>query len=480
MNEEEEMQHQIASVVSNTDTTTDTTTTSKKPSFALYPKHFQTNLVKLIIEDRIFASQMQEVLELSYFEQDYLKIIVENVFQYKDKYGTHPCNETIDMLFSNNLKSIDYIKRKEINTFWENFKKNSKVEDAEYYMKIALDFCRSQKVLAALRENFEQLKNAEIDGFLESITKAASLGSSQNFGHDYKEDLEKRYSKDHREPITTGWPLLDKYTKGGIGLGELWCYVAPPSSGKTSREIYTAVANLRLGNNVAFFEAEMSETDIGQMFDSCLTEIHREELIHNQDAIRLKLEELPGKLRIIEEEYCGTTPRRIFSKCKKLEDSGFKIDLVVIDYADIIIPTKTLYHDDGLAGGVQVYSEIKTLTKRYGYRVLTAAQTNRKGAEAEIITPEHFEGMFKRFNPCHFVVGFSKFGKVSPLKTRIGKPFLLQEQKDLGRMQMTLHEISDEGEDVEKVAHAVKGTKSNKELANTLNNFIRNQQSKDK
>lgn len=442
---------------------------NQKPSFSKYPEHFQVNLVKLIIEDRAFASQMQEVLELSYFENDYLKIIVDNIFKYKDRYGVHPAHETIDMIFSTQLKEVDPIKKNQIVSFWENFKKNKNVEDPEYYMKVALDFCRSQKVLEALQKSFPLLKDANIDEFMENMAKSAALGSSQNFGHDYFEDFEKRYEKDHREPITTGWPEIDSVTKGGIGLGEVFVYVAPQSMGKSSRLVYTSCKNLEEGRNVVYFTLEMPEIEIGQKFDACLTQIHLEKLAENKDAIREKLEELPGKLRIIEEEYCSTTPRRIYNKVKKLEDNGFRVDLVVIDYADVCAPTKTLKDDDGMVGGVQVYTEMKTLTQRYNKRTLTAAQTNREGAEADIITPKHFEGMFKRFNPCHFVVGFSKHGKVKELKTRVGPSFIFGEERDFGRVTTRMYTLDS---DIDNLADSLKKAKTNKSIFDTLDSYL--------
>ena len=42
-----------------------------------------------------------------------------------------------------------------------------------------------------------------------------------------------------------------------------------------------------------------------------------------------------------------------------------------------------------------------------------------------------------------------------------------------------MHEPADDGDDMDKVAHAVKSTKSNKDLASTLNNFIRKQKDKE-
>lgn len=417
----------------------------EKPAFYKFTEPFQANLVKLICQDRAFASQMQEVLELNYFTSEHHQIMVNQIFKYKDKYGCQPAFDTIDLLFSVDLpKDLNDLKRRKLQDFWNNIKKSPKVEDSEYHMKTALDFCRSRKLYHAIESNKDLLKDANIDGFMEAISKAASLGSSNNFGHDYKEDFEKRYEKDHRDPITTGFPLLDTKTGGGLGRGEVFVYVAPQSQGKTSHMIYTAVQNLKMGRNVAFFTLEMKEAIIGQMFDICLTAIDREVLLMNigesKKQIKSTLDSLPGKLKIIQEEYGVSTPRRMINKIKKLEENGFPVDLVCIDYMDICAPTKAIHNDDGMVGGVQVYSELKTLTERHNLRMLTAAQTNREGAEAVIITQKHFEGMFKRFNPCHLVVGFSRFNKVSCLKTRIGPQFILDEVKDFSRLQFDIFE----------------------------------------
>ena len=447
-----------------------------KASFSKYPEHFEINLVKLILEDRAFAAQMQEVLDISYFEKDHLKIIVESIFNYKDKYGTHPATETIDMLFSTQLKVVDPFKKDQVIKFWEGFKKNRTIEDPEYYMKIALDFCRSEKVLQALSKSIPYLKSNDIDIFMDNMSKAASLGTSQNFGHDYQEDFEKRYEKDYREPITTGWPELDEVTKGGFGKGEIFVYVAPQSSGKSTRCVYSACKALQAGYNVVYFTLEMPEVEIGQKFDACITEIHLEKLIDNKEAIRKALSELPGKLKIIEEEYCATTPRRIFNKVKKLEDTGFPVDLVVIDYADVCAPTKSVKDDDGIIGGIHVYSEMKTLAQRHQKRVLTAAQTNREGAEADVITPKHFEGRFQRFNPCHFVVGFSKTGKVKELKTRLGPSFLFSEERDFGRVWTRLHK--DKENALDQVVTNMNKAKSSKNIQDALTQFLSQREDK--
>ena len=45
-------------------------------SFSRYGKTFQEGLAALILEDRAFCDQIQEVLETEYFELKYLQVFV--------------------------------------------------------------------------------------------------------------------------------------------------------------------------------------------------------------------------------------------------------------------------------------------------------------------------------------------------------------------------------------------------------------------
>jgi ABC-type iron transport system FetAB ATPase subunit len=54
-----------------------------------------------------------------------------------------------------------------------------------------------------------------------------------NFGHDYKKDFEARYQIKSRNPVTTGWDVVDNTCRGGLGKGELGVVIAPTGAGKS-------------------------------------------------------------------------------------------------------------------------------------------------------------------------------------------------------------------------------------------------------
>ena len=68
--------------------------------FSKFGKSFQEGLSQLILQDRPFADQICEVLDISYFELKYLQVFVEKIIAYKDKYNSNSLRLDKDNSFS--------------------------------------------------------------------------------------------------------------------------------------------------------------------------------------------------------------------------------------------------------------------------------------------------------------------------------------------------------------------------------------------
>ena len=62
----------------------------EKATFSRYGKSFQEGLVQIIYEDRPFADQITEVLNIAFLELEYLRVFVDRIVGYRERYGTHP------------------------------------------------------------------------------------------------------------------------------------------------------------------------------------------------------------------------------------------------------------------------------------------------------------------------------------------------------------------------------------------------------
>ena len=63
---------------------------TEQASFSNYGKDFQEKLVYLIMTERPFCDQIGEVLDVSFLELKYLQVLTSKIYEYKNKYTTHP------------------------------------------------------------------------------------------------------------------------------------------------------------------------------------------------------------------------------------------------------------------------------------------------------------------------------------------------------------------------------------------------------
>ena len=55
---------------------------NKEMGFSKYGKQFQESLAQMILEDRPFADQIEEVIDTQFFELNYLRIFVKKIFNF--------------------------------------------------------------------------------------------------------------------------------------------------------------------------------------------------------------------------------------------------------------------------------------------------------------------------------------------------------------------------------------------------------------
>jgi len=407
-------------------------------NFSEYGADFQIKLAKCIATDSAFSNQIREVLDVEYFELDYLKSFVNKIFEYKDKYKCHPAIETIESIFNTNQLTDNKVHLNILKGIINDLKSNDKIVDQGFVRDNSLLFCKTQKVKEALGLGFIDLENGNLEKFKSRIDESFKLGIDLSSGHDYLDEVEKRYEIDVREAITTGWPSLNALTKGGFGTREVSVYIAPTGKGKSSRMVYTGAANLCQGKNVIYYSCELKDSVIGRRFDSCITGIKLDDLDLYKDEIKKAIRKLiKGRLFIKEYPMYSISVKTIETHLEKLKQKGIEFDLVIIDYADLLLPSGGA--KDDLAGGVTVFQELVSMAQRHDLRILTAAQTNRQAETADTITFQHVQDAYKRYSPVDFVMSFSPSGNSLVLKNRNGPhDVLLQETADFSRLDFKL------------------------------------------
>lgn len=374
---------------------------NEKASFEKYGTKFQENLVQLILDDRAFADQISEVLDTNFLELKYLRLFVDKIFEYRKKYGTHPSRDTITTILRSDLDKENELLQKQTREFYARISANEFSVDGEQHIKdISLDFCKKQKLKEAMIKSVSLIQNSSYDEISKIINDALKLGTDNNHGYDFFLDFEKRFQLMARNPVTTGWELIDNITKGGLGRGELGVVIAPTGAGKSMALVHLGAQALMQGLNVVHYTLELQDKVVALRYDSCITGIPLSDVKDQKDIVWNGIKDVKGKLIIKEYPTKSASTNTLKNHLEKLKRKDFKIDLVIVDYGDLIRPISA--QKEKRIELESIYEELRALAQIYNCVLWTASQTNRSGLNAEVIT---MESISEAFNKC-FVADF--------------------------------------------------------------------------
>ena len=373
-----------------------------KKTFSKFGKTFQEDLCHLVLNDRTFADQMFEVLDLNFLELKHLRVFVKKIEEYRKKYGVHPTSNIMLSIIRTGLDGEPESVKTRIREYYARVLANGEVPQGSDFIKdTALDFCKKQKLKEALIKSVELIKSSSFDEVSKVIDDALKLGSDNTLGYDYLADFEARFVKKARNPITTGWRDIDEISKGGLGKGELGVVVAPTGAGKSMVLVHLGAQAVKAGKNVLHYTLELADTVVGGRYDAAITGVELKNLAVFKEKIYDEIREIEGKLIIKEYPTRSASIQTIKNHIEKLKRRDFSPDMIIVDYGDLIRPEKG-GKDEKRHQLETIYEELRGIAQICECPVWTASQTNRSGINAEVIT---MESISEAFNKC-FVADF--------------------------------------------------------------------------
>ena len=374
----------------------------KEESFAKFGKGFQEDLCQLILEDRAFADQMFEVLNLDFLELRYLRVFIQKIWSYKEKYRAHPDAKRMVIIVRTDLEEELEAVRVQIRDFLaKTIAHKLDLGTVAYIKDKALDFCKKQKLREALLRSVSLIKSSSFDEVASVINKAIGLGCDMDYGHDYIKDFEERFQLTTRNAITTGWQVIDNLTSGGLGTGELGMIIAPTGAGKSMVLCYLGSAAVKAGKNVVHYTLELSDKIVANRYDSCITQVPLNDLYARKEDIMDLVVDIPGHLVVKEYPTKSASVMTLRNHLEKLIAKDMKPEMIIVDYADLLKPTgdSRLEKRHQLEG---IYEDLRAVAQEFNCPLWTASQTNRTALNAEIIT---IESISEALNKC-FVADF--------------------------------------------------------------------------
>lgn len=403
----------------------------KDINFGYLGSTFQETLIKAIIEDKKFGDAIIDVIDSKYFDNNSFRYIMENIKEIYTDYNRIPDYLDVSQKIMSEGKENNS-GRIHLDTL-ENIKNNEQNPDT--VKDRALNFCKQQnikkelKLVQSIIENGEFEEYNKIEGI---IQKALQVGVMGEDATDVFNDIDGALEKDFREPIPTGISGLDNLLKGGLGIGELGVVLAPTGTGKTTLLTKFANTAFNSGKNVLQLFFEDNKDVIKRKHYTIWSGIAPDDQPDNKEDVKKLVKEAElktkGELRLLKLPSSSMTVADIKSRIRKLRSEGFKLDLLLIDYVDCIIPEKAGYGEEWKGEGA-IMRSIEAMTDEFGIAIWVATQGNRDSIASEVVTTDQMGGSIKKAQIGHVIVSVGKtleqkehnLATLTLLKSRIGK-----------------------------------------------------------
>jgi len=392
---------------------------AEKVNFGRYGKTFQEGLVQLIFEDRPFADQITEVLDINFIELEYLRIFLRKTLHFRHRYDKHPSVDAMLTIIKTEIEDEDEVIQQQVQDYFSRMH-TQEVTDIGYIKETSLDFCRKQNLKEAMLTSVGLLQSCSFDEISKTINDALKLGSENNFGYDYLADFEARFTPKFRNTITTGWADLDGITGGGLGKSELGVVIAPTGAGKSMVLVHLGSEALKEGKTVVHYTLELQDIVIATRYDSCITGYPLSDIINFKEEVYEEIKDIDGALIVKEYPTKSASTNTIRAHLSRLVKRGITPGMVIVDYADLLKPVQA--RKEKREELSSIYEELRALSTEFQCPIWTASQTNRSGLSAEVITMEQISEAFNKCFVADFIISVSR--TIEDKQNNLGKIFI--------------------------------------------------------
>ncbi len=387
--------------------------------------NFQIKMVVSLIKDVKFLEQIYDILEDEYFENESIKWIISECKDYYLKYKKCITFDIIKIKL-NNVED-DLLKTSVIETLRDIYKHMEDTE-LEFVQDESLNFFKNQSLKNAIIKSVDILQSkGDFEQIKVLIDDAMKAGIEKNIGHEYIEHIDDRYSESARTTVASPWDVINDLTQGGLGPGELGVIVAPAGIGKTWFLSALGAGSLKNGKSIVHYSLELNEAYVGLRYDSIITGVSNQNLKYNIDEVKKKLSNLDGNLIIKYFPTKSASVQTLSSHLQRMKTLGHDIDMVVVDYADLLRDTNKFTKEVRHALG-NIYEDLRGLAGEIEVPIWTASQANRSALEDDIIEAGKVAEAYSKIMTADFVMSVSRkvedkianTGRVHVIKNRFG------------------------------------------------------------
>jgi replicative DNA helicase len=381
---------------------------------------FQAKVAAMMLRDSSFMQMTDGLVKPDYFENAGIAALVRVGLDYFATYKRSPGDKTIlKQVLANSImkkrltKDLAKLAIGEMEALMV-----ADVSDREFVAESVAGFARHQAVIQAVSECVDLIEKKDFGPIEELVRTAVNIGVSKIGGsYNHAEMLAQRTQnrKDRAAGlmaptgITTGYKVLDDYFyHKGWGRKEMAVLMGGPKAGKSMAMISFGINAALNGYTVLYVTLEVSKEIIAERIDANIAERAISELGDHPDEVEAAVKRFHAKAApfVIEEFPTGTMrPSDLQRLIETHKAKGVVFDLVIVDYADLMVPERVL--DNIQENSKRVYVGMRGIAMVEGFALLTATQTNREGAKKAVATMTDIAEDFNKVRIADVVISIN-------------------------------------------------------------------------
>lgn len=410
---------------------------ANKTNLGFLGETFQYKLIHEFMENHAFFEDLSDILDQNMFTDPNLKTFVGVMKNYFVRVGSAPDYDMMEI----ELRGISH-SDKEIETYLAIIEKlkNTQMNGVDRIKEIAVKFFRQQNIVKTANEILRiagKGEDNEYDRCVSLLNDAMTQGVHNDFGECVFDHLNETLSDDYRIPIPTGIDKIDETLEGGIGKGELGIIIGPSGFGKTSLTTAMASHAALSGFKVLQIVFEDRVKQIQRKHIGRLTNIEAKDLSkkENIDYVRETIKKfqddgtLDDNLRIVKFPSGEKTARDIKRFIVKLTNSGFKPDLVIVDYFECLAHESDKNITNEFEKEGKTMRLFEAMVGELNIAMWIPSQGTKDSINLELVTMDKIGGSVKKAQIAHIILSIARTvediannkATVAILKNRAGK-----------------------------------------------------------
>ena len=397
----------------------------------------QYKLVHEFMADHTFFEDLNPIIDQNMFTDPNLKTVVGVLKNYYEKYNVVPDYDVVGI----ELRDLAH-SDKEIEIYVAILNKIRSISSSgvESTRDKAEKCFRQQNIVRTANEILkiaEKGNEGQYDECVNLLNEAMTKGVHNDFGEGLFDHINETLSDDYRNTIPTGIDKIDELLEGGLARGELGVIIGPTSFGKTSLTTAMASHAACTGHKVLQIVFEDRIKQIQRKHLGRITGVEARDLSkpQNIDFVRKTIEAFPNKkalednLRIVKFPSGEKTALDIKRFIKKLVNTGFRPELVIVDYFECLehLADRTTTNEYEKEG--KTMRAFEAMAGELDMAFWIPSQGTKDSINLELVTMDKIGGSVKKAQIAHVIMSIARTvedidnnkATIAILKNRAGK-----------------------------------------------------------